>query len=159
MNRVLIAIACGVIALLYGILTSQQVLRASPGNQRMIEVAGAIQEGACATSPPVHDHRHRRRDRCSDHLCLPRTAQRRRFLLGAILSGAAGFIGMNISVRANVRTAEAARTSLQNGLTVAFRAGAVTGLLVAGLALLAIAVVFYVLTDIMGYAPLMTGWW
>src|SRR5207342_3192167 len=153
MNLVLIAIACGVIALLYGILTSQQVLRASPGNQRMVEVAGAIQEGASA---------YLRRQYTTITIVgiivavvvyafLGRLSAAG-FVTGAILSGAAGFIGMNISVRANVRTAEAARTSLQNGLTVAFRAGAVTGLLVAGLALLAIAGVFYILTDVMGYA-------
>jgi len=154
MNLVFIAIACGVIALLYGILTSQQVLRASPGNQRMVEVAGAIQEGASA---------YLRRQYTAITIVgvvvallvflflggLSATA----FVIGALLSGAAGFIGMNISVRANVRTAEAARTSLQNGLTVAFRAGAVTGLLVAGLALLAIAGLFYYLTGPMGLAP------
>ena len=154
MNLVLIAIACGVVALLYGILTSQQVLRASPGNARMVEVAGAIQEGASA---------YLRRQYTTITIVgvvaavlvyafLGRLSAAG-FLTGAILSGAAGFIGMNISVRANVRTAEAARTSLQSGLTVAFRAGAVTGLLVAGLALLAIAIVFYILTDVMGYAP------
>ena len=154
MNLVLIAIACGVIALLYGILTSQQVLRASPGNQRMVEVAGAIREGASA---------YLRRQYTTITIVgiivavvvyafLGRLSAAG-FVTGAILSGAAGFIGMNISVRANVRTAEAARTGLQNGLTVAFRAGAVTGLLVAGLALLAIAGVFTVLTDVMGYAP------
>jgi len=154
MNLVFLAIACGVIALLYGILTSQQVLRASPGNARMVEVAGAIQEGASA---------YLRRQYTTITIVgvivavlvyafLGRLSAAG-FVAGAILSGAAGFIGMNISVRANVRTAEAARTSLQSGLTVAFRAGAVTGLLVAGLALLAIAVDFYVLTDVLGYAP------
>jgi K(+)-stimulated pyrophosphate-energized sodium pump len=153
MNPVILAIACGVIALLYGILTSQQVLRASPGNQRMVEVAGAIQEGARA---------YLRRQYTTIAIVGVIVAviiyaflgglSAAAFLVGAILSGAAGFIGMNISVRANVRTAEAARGGLQNGLTVAFRAGAVTGLLVAGLALLAIAVLFYVLTESMGLA-------
>jgi len=154
MNLTLIAIACGVIALLYGIFTSRQVLAASSGNQRMIEVAGAIQEGAKA---------YLGRQYMTIGVVgivvaailffLVGPLQAGGFALGAILSGAAGYVGMNISVRANVRTAEAARSTLQKGLTVAFRAGAITGMLVAGLALLAISIFFYVLVGVQGLAP------
>jgi K(+)-stimulated pyrophosphate-energized sodium pump len=154
MNLTLIAIACGVIALLYSIFTSSQVLKAPAGNQRMIEVAAAIQEGAKA---------YLGRQYTTIGFVGVVVAvllffvvgplQAIGFALGALLSGAAGYAGMNISVRANVRTAEAARTSLQSGLTVAFRAGAITGMLVAGLALLAISVFFYVLVDVRHLAP------
>jgi K(+)-stimulated pyrophosphate-energized sodium pump len=153
-NLLYVAMVCGIIAVLYGIVTSRQVLAMSPGNQRMIEVSAAIQEGAAA---------YLKRQYTTIAIVgiivaiiigiflKPLSAVA--FLIGAILSGSAGFIGMNISVRANVRTAEAARNSLQSGLTTAFRAGAVTGLLVAGLALLAIAVLFWYLTGPGGYAP------
>jgi K(+)-stimulated pyrophosphate-energized sodium pump len=154
MNLTLIAIACGVIALLYGIFTSRQVLAASTGNQRMMEVAAAIQEGAKA---------YLGRQYTTIAIVgvvvavllffLVGPLQAGGFTLGALLSGAAGYIGMNISVRSNVRTAEAARSSLQSGLTIAFRAGAITGMLVAGLALLAISVFFYVLVGVRGLAP------
>ncbi|HEX6376482.1 MAG TPA: sodium-translocating pyrophosphatase [Allosphingosinicella sp.] len=158
MTVVLIAIACGVAAVLYGIVTSRQVLASSAGNERMIAVASAIQEGAKA-------YLFRQYSTIGivgivvailvwiflDRMGTPISAIG--FVLGSLLSGAAGFIGMNISVRANVRTAEAARTSLQRGLTVAFRAGAITGMLVAGLALLAISVFFYLLVGVYGFAP------
>jgi K(+)-stimulated pyrophosphate-energized sodium pump len=154
MTVTLIAIACGVIAVLYGLLTSRQVLAQPAGNQRMTDIAAAIQEGARA-------YLGRQYTTIAIvgvvvavlvGLFLGLTAALG-FVVGAVLSGAAGFIGMNISVKANVRTAEAARTSLQGGLTTAFRSGAITGMLVAGLALLAIAGLFYVLVEVQGNAP------
>ncbi|MBB3033241.1 sodium-translocating pyrophosphatase [Alteriqipengyuania lutimaris] len=152
MELVLVAIALGLLAIIYGIFTSRQVLSAGPGNERMQEIAGAIQEGARA---------YLNRQYTTIAIVgvvvavlvfvflswIPAVG----FLIGAILSGAAGYIGMNISVKANVRTAAAAQSGLQQGLTLAFRAGAITGLLVAGLALLAIAGFFYVLAGPLGF--------
>src|SRR6478672_422635 len=140
MTVVLIAIGCGLVAVLYGIITSMQVLRASPGNERMQAVAEAIQEGAKAYL-------------ARQYTTIAIVGGVVAAVVGSLLSGVAGFIGMNISVRANVRTAEAARTSLQGGLTVAFRSGAITGMLVAGLALLAISVFFYVLVGVQHHRP------
>ena len=158
MSLSFIAILCGLVAVLYGIITSRSVLAASAGTPRMQEIAAAIQEGASAYLA--------RQYRAIavvgvvvlalvwaflDRFGAPVSAVG--FLLGAVLSGATGFIGMNISVRANVRTAQAASESLQKGLTMAFSAGAITGMLVAGLALIAIAGFFHYLTAIAGNAP------
>jgi K(+)-stimulated pyrophosphate-energized sodium pump len=151
-----ISIALGLLAVIYGIVTSRQVLAKSAGNAKMQEIAGAIQEGAQA---------YLKRQYTTigavgvvvavlvwvflDKLGAPISTVG--FLIGAILSGVAGFIGMNISVRSNVRTAQAASEGLQQGLTLAFRAGAITGLLVAGLALLGISVFYWYLVEVAGY--------
>ncbi|MGJ3649404.1 sodium-translocating pyrophosphatase [Sphingomonas sp. GlSt437] len=148
------AMLCGIIAVVYGFITSSQVLGASAGNEKMQDIAAAIQEGAKAYLG--------RQYRTIAIVGVIVAAilfftlgalSTVGFLIGAVLSGVAGYVGMNISVRANVRTAEAARTSLQGGLTLAFRSGAVTGMLVAGLGLLAISVFFWYLVSIAGHAP------
>ena len=154
MTIITIAIVCGLVAVIYGVFTSAQVLRQSPGDEKMRDIAAAIQEGAKA-----YLGRQYRTIAIVGvvvacilvvTLGLLSTVG---FVLGAILSGVAGYVGMNISVRANVRTAEAARSSLQSGLTTAFRSGAVTGMLVAGLGLLSIAAFFWYLTGPAGHAP------
>ncbi|WP_370189184.1 sodium-translocating pyrophosphatase [Qipengyuania sp.] len=153
MDLVLIAIVLGLLAVVYGFVTSRQVLGSGAGNEKMQEIASAIQEGAQA---------YLKRQYTTIAMVgvvvavlvgvflgvIPVIG----FVIGAILSGVAGFIGMNISVRSNVRTAAAAQSGLQQGLTLAFRAGAITGMLVAGLALLAIAVFFWYLTGPAGHA-------
>jgi len=149
-----LAIACGLLAVLYGIVTSMQVLKQPAGSQRMQDIAAAIQEGARA---------YLRRQYTTIAIVgvvvvilvgyFLGTVSAVGFLIGALLSGLTGFIGMNISVKANVRTAEAARGSLQGGLTTAFRSGAITGMLVAGLGLLAISIFFYYLVGIAHHAP------
>ncbi|HEX8486112.1 sodium/proton-translocating pyrophosphatase, partial [Sphingomonas sp.] len=154
MTTVYIAIVCGLIAVLYGFITSRQVLSQPAGDARMQDIAAAIQEGAkaylgrqYATIAVVG---------VAVAAILAVTlglVSTIGFIIGAVLSGVAGYVGMNISVRANVRTAEAARTSLQGGLTTAFRSGAVTGMLVAGLGLLAISGFFWYLIGPAGHAP------
>ncbi|MFM7084687.1 MAG: sodium-translocating pyrophosphatase [Hyphomicrobium sp.] len=145
---------CGVLAILYAIYTIRNVMAADPGNARMQEIAGAVREGAQA-------YLNRQYSTISLvgilifgiawYLLGPLVAFG--FLIGSVLSGIAGYIGMNVSVRANVRTAQAATRSLAAGLDIAFKAGAVTGMLVAGLALLGVAVYFYILTQFLGLDP------
>src|ERR1041385_4038970 len=141
-----VIIVCGLLALIYGVVTSKQVLAADAGTARMQEISNAVQEGARA-------YLNRQYTTIGIvgvviliflgltlgiHVAIG-------FVIGAVLSAAAGYVGMNVSVRANVRTAEAAKRGLAAGLDIAFRAGAVTGLLVVGLGLLGVAGYYFVL--------------
>jgi len=147
-------ILCGILALVYGVVTVNQVMAASAGSERMQEISAAVREGAQA---------YLKRQYATIAVVgiivfaglwyLLSQDVAIGFAIGAILSGAAGFIGMNVSVRANVRTAQAASESLAAGLDIAFKSGAVTGMLVAGLALIGVAGYFYVLTGPLGHAP------
>src|SRR5215217_2678368 len=142
-----LVIVAGLLAVLYGVVQTLSLLRASPGNARMQEIAAAIQEGAQA---------YLQKQYTAIAIvgvvilvagffllgALPAIG----FVIGAVLSGLAGFAGMLISVRANVRTAQAASESLAKGLDLAFRSGAITGMFVAGGALLGVAGYYDVLT-------------
>ncbi len=147
-------LACGALSILYAYFTAQSVMKADAGNAKMQEIAGIIAEGASA----YLNRQYRTIAMVGGVILLlalwklgPLVAGG--FLIGAVLSGLAGYIGMNVSVRANVRTAQAATQSLAGGLDIAFKAGAITGMLVAGLALLGVAGYYMFLTHSMGLAP------
>ncbi len=153
MTPMTLIIIGGLLSIAYGFWAISDVMKRDAGSQRMQEIAGAVAEGAQA---------YLKRQYLTIaivgavlfvallYLGWPVAIG---FAIGAVLSGAAGFIGMNVSVRANVRTAQAASQSLAQGLDVAFKAGAVTGMLVAGLALLGVAVYYAILTGPMGLSP------
>jgi K(+)-stimulated pyrophosphate-energized sodium pump len=148
-----LVVASGVIAALYGWLETQAITKAPAGSDRMKEIAAAIQEGAKAYLSRQYSTIAMVGVGVVVVLGIvfwPTWQIPVGFIIGAVLSGAAGFIGMNVSVQANVRTAEASRTSLAGGLKMAFKAGAVTGMLVAGGALFGVAFYYLVLTQWMG---------
>ncbi len=154
MNMLLLAIAAAILALIYGVVQTQRLMKESAGSEKMQEIASAIQEGANA---------YLKRQYTTIAMVgivvgiligfFLGWQVSVGFFVGAILSGAAGFIGMLVSVRANVRTTQAASKSLAAGLDIAFRSGAITGMLVAGLALLGVAGYYWLLINPMGFTP------
>src|SRR6202522_536490 len=150
-TELLLVLLCGVAAVLYGAWTIRSVLSLSPGNPRMQEIAAAIQEGAAAyLNRQYMTIFYAGIVIFAIAFAIFGWQVALGFLIGAVLSGLAGYIGMNVSVRANVRTAEASRHGLAQGLSVAFRSGAVTGMLVVGLGLLGVAGYFMFLTRGLG---------
>src|SRR3954470_10912029 len=155
-HAVMFALVCALVAIAYGIGLTYWLLKQPAGNERMREIAAAVQEGAAA-------YLRRQYMTIAVVAIVPfillgvynklgwGTAIG--FLIGATLSAAAGFIGMNVAVRSNVRTAEAARSGLKPALNVAFRAGSVTGLLVVGLGLFGVAGYYGVLTEWLNHTP------
>jgi K(+)-stimulated pyrophosphate-energized sodium pump len=153
-HGVVVALLCAGLAVLYGALTTRSLLALSPGNERMAEISKAVQEGASA---------YLRRQYTTIAIVgvvlfvvlipLQSIEVAIGFALGGVLSAAAGFIGMNVSVRANARVAEAARGGIPPALAVAFRGGAITGLLVVGLALLGVAGYYGLLTAFFDQSP------
>jgi K(+)-stimulated pyrophosphate-energized sodium pump len=151
MTALWVIVLCGALSIVYAIWATASVMKADAGNPRMQEIAAAVAEGAQA---------YLKRQYMTIAMVgvvifallayFLGTLVAIGFLVGAILSGAAGFIGMNVSVRANVRTAQAATISLAGGLELAFKAGAITGMLVAGLALLGVTIYFAYLTQVLG---------
>ena len=141
-----IIIGAGILAILYGYVVGKQILSASPGNSKMQDIASAIQEGARA-----YLNRQYKTITIVGVIILVVIIYvlgiwvGLGYFIGAFLSGTAGYVGMLVSVQANVRTAEASRKGLAAGLNIGFKSGAVTGMLVAGLALLSITVYYLIL--------------
>ncbi|WP_421398468.1 sodium-translocating pyrophosphatase [Agrobacterium fabrum] len=154
MTVIPIVILCGVLSVVYAVWTTKSVLDADQGNERMREIAGYIREGAQA---------YLTRQYLTIAVVglivavlawyLLSAIAAIGFVIGAVLSGVAGFVGMHVSVRANLRTAQAASHSLGAGLDIAFKSGAITGMLVAGLALLGVSIYYFVLTSVLGHPP------
>jgi len=142
-------VACGIASLLYGLFAGRSIMAAPAGSEKMINIAAAIQEGARA----YLNRQYQTIGLVGVVICGLLTWRLGHyvgigFAIGAILSGLAGYIGMNISVRANVRTAEAAKSGLQKALNIAFKSGAVTGMLVVGLGLLGISLYYWELQNL-----------